>query len=328
MQCVKELCKILGITKRQYHKFFKKIESGNDTDDMAQNLQQPKMPDIELNLHIKYAELIKFSSPVWKSLKAYMEKRDSDAAKKTHFVCQYCWPRLNRNEMPCRCVLNGLEVEPVPAELESLDPLSKQLIQRAKAFQAVYRLGTYTGKVPSYNSLKACKGTMFFLPLPLDKTVETLEEVENKKSRLPDPELFIIVNSKSKSKKTVWQTLINVERLKAALRKLKKINWLYVNVDECSLDDVSRQIVESLSDTKSKILEKVSAEDVSTYQSYTIRRLDSKQKTMPDTEHYKLINVKENALSNKFKHLDVLCFPTLFPSGRFGEFYLQKQHII
>ena len=29
--------------------------------------------------------------------------------------------------------------------------------------------------------------------------------------------------------------------------------------------------------------------------------------------------MKENALSNKLKHLDVLCFPTLFPSGKFGE---------
>ena len=44
------------------------------------------------------------------------------------------------------------------------------------------------------------------------------------------------------------------------------------------------------------MLEKVSADDVSLYQSYTIRRLDAKQTTMPDTEHYKLINVNENAI--------------------------------
>ena len=68
--------------------------------------------------------------------------------------------------------MNGLEFEPVQRELESLDPLSKQLIQRAIAFQAVYRLGMYTGKVPSHTLLKACKGTMFFLPLPLEKTVK------------------------------------------------------------------------------------------------------------------------------------------------------------
>ena len=37
---------------------------------------------------------------------------------------------------------------------------------------------------------------------------------------------------------------------------------------------------------------------------------------LPDSEHYKLRDVKEDALSNK---LDVLCFPTLFPSGKFGK---------
>ena len=108
--------------------------------------------------------------------------------------------------MPNRCVLTGLEVEPVPPELQNLDPLGKQLIQRGKAFQAVYRLGTYSGKVPSHNSLKACKGTMFFLPLPLEKTVQTLEEVQNDTdgtlTGLPNPELYIIVNSKSQTKKT------------------------------------------------------------------------------------------------------------------------------
>ena len=45
---------------------------------------------------------------------------------------------------------------------------------------------------------------MFFLPLPLKKTVKTLEEVNEKTdgaaTGLPNPELFIIVNSKSETK--------------------------------------------------------------------------------------------------------------------------------
>ena len=64
---------------------------------------------------------------------------------------------------------------------------------------------------------------------------------------------------------------------------------------------------------------KVTADDVKSFQSYTIRRLDQKQSSLTDSKHYKLMNVKEDVLSNKLKHLDVLCFPTLFPSGRFGE---------
>ena len=222
--------------------------------------------------------------------------------------------------MPCRCVLNGLETEHVPSELQQLDPHGKQLIQCGKAFQAVYRLGTYTGNVPSYNSLKACKGTMFFLPLPLDKTVQTLEKKrDGSPDKLPHPELFIIVNSKSKSKKSIWQSLINVDQVQAALEKIRQINWLYANVDVSSLDEASRCIVERVSDTSSIMLEKVSVEDTASYESYTIRRLDQQQSMLPDSVHYKLRDVKEDALSNKLKHLDVLCFPTLFLSGKFGE---------
>ena len=73
--------------------------------------------------------------------------------------------------------------------------LCKQLIQRAKAFQIIVRLGTYLGKVPAYNALQAC---MFFLPLPLNKTWDTLSEVELGRTdllvALPDPQLYIIVN--------------------------------------------------------------------------------------------------------------------------------------
>ena len=69
----------------------------------------------------------------------------------------------------------------------------------------------------------------------------------------------------------------------------------------------------------STMLVKVTADDVNSFQSYTIRRLDQKQSCLTDTEHYKLMNVKEDALSNKLKHLDVLCFSTLFPSGRCGK---------
>ena len=77
-----------------------------------------------------------FTSDMWQILKAYMYMYDTDATEQTH----YCRPILNRNSMPNRCVLNGLEVDLIPVELENLDPLSKQLIQRGKAFQAVLRL--------------------------------------------------------------------------------------------------------------------------------------------------------------------------------------------
>ena len=67
-----------------------------------------------------------------------------EADSQTHYVCQYCRPILNRNNMPCICILNGLITEPVPKVLQVLNPLSKQLIQRGKAFQVIFRLGIHT----------------------------------------------------------------------------------------------------------------------------------------------------------------------------------------
>ena len=187
---------------KDYRQLFSSEHNSNSTDTNCASkptvdIQRPNLPDVESELQVKHAQMIakkladdpefaccscerllqrksvtafdfsedkKFTSNKWQVLRAYMYMSDPEATIKTHYVCQYCRPILNQDKLPSRCVLNGLEVEPVPKELENLDPLSKQLIQKAKAFQAVYRLGTYTGKVPSHNSLKACKGTMSFLP--------------------------------------------------------------------------------------------------------------------------------------------------------------------
>ena len=170
---------------------------------------------------------------------------------------------------------------------------------------------------------------MFFLPLPLDKTLQTIDEVHNNKSGeglagLPDPELYIIVNGKPSKNKILWQSVVNVEHVKAAVEKLREINWLYADVKDSSIDDASRRVIECVSDTTSQMLVKASAEDVKSFQAYTIMRLDQKQSSLTDSEHFKLINVKENAMSNKLKHLDVLCFPTLYPSGKFGESHDRK----
>ena len=132
-------------------------------------------------------------------LKAYLAKRDEDFNSKFYFFCTHCCPIFNENNIPHRCVLNGPYVEAVPKELSGLNALGRQLIQRAKCFQTIIRLGTYTGKVPIYSTTKALKGATFFLPLPLQDTIDKLDNVglpENLSSQtiLPDPELYTIIN--------------------------------------------------------------------------------------------------------------------------------------
>ena len=113
----------------------------------------------------------------------------------------------------------------------------------------------------------------------------------------------------------LWQSLVNIAQVKAAVQNLKEINWIYADVEDSSVDDASPRVVECVSDTTSSMLVKASSEDIKSFQAYTIRRLDQKQSSLTDTEQYKLIHVKEDPLRNKLKHLDMLCFPTLLPSG-------------
>ena len=164
---------------------------------------------------------------VWNRLMSFKLLNDpSSLQNKVLYICTNCKSIIKNDKVPGRCVLNGLQCEPIPDELKNLDPLSLQLIQRAKCFQTVVRLGTYMGKVPSYNSLKAIKGAMFHLPLPLEKTMATLDEAGIDSPNLPKLELYIIVNGQPTKSNTVWQTLVDVNRIKAALLKLKEIGYI------------------------------------------------------------------------------------------------------
>ena len=79
-------------------------------------------------------------------LKNYLLEKDPDVAKKILYVCAYCRPILNQNNIPGCCVLNGLYTDPVPKELSNLNVLENQFIQRAKCFQYEYEhLGSKNG---------------------------------------------------------------------------------------------------------------------------------------------------------------------------------------
>ena len=49
--------------------------------------------------------------------------------------------------------------------------------------------------------------------------------------------------------------------------------------------------------------------------------MNNKLNTDSDIEQYKLLHVEEEPLDNRQKFLDVMCFPTLFPDGKFGKYH-------
>ena len=132
---------------------------------------------------------------------------------------------------------------------------------------------------------------MFFLPLPLNKTLETLDQVQptsDVKTALLNPELFIIVNGKPTKSNTVWRTLVDVNAVKSAIQTLKKTNWLNVDVDDASVDEAATKVIEVVRNASSTMLEKASVDDIQGFQAFTIRNLDNKLSTDSDTEQYKL----------------------------------------
>ncbi len=68
------------------------------------------------------------------------------------------------------------------------------------------------------------------------------------------------------------------------------------------------------------MLEKATADDIAGFQAFTIQDLDNLS-TDSDTEQYKVLSVNESPLHNRQQHLDVMCFPVLFPTGKFGKFH-------
>ena len=95
---------------------------------------------------------------------------------------------------------------------------------------------------------------MFILPLPLEKTIKTLSEPE-----LPKPELYVIVDGAPTKEKVIWRSFIVIKKIKAALNKLKEVNWLYKNVKLDSVEKSAEKdlIVEETSSASSEMVKRV-----------------------------------------------------------------------
>uniref|UniRef100_A0A1X7TC68 Uncharacterized protein n=1 Tax=Amphimedon queenslandica TaxID=400682 RepID=A0A1X7TC68_AMPQE len=119
--------------------------------------------------------------------------------------------------------------------------------------------------------------------------METLNEIGIDSNHLPNPELNIIVNGQPTKLNNVWRSLVDVNKIKAALRKLKEINWLYRNVVDDSINELSKNFIQVVSNTTCKMLEKANDQDLERLSAYTIRDLDSKIATGSDISQYKVM---------------------------------------
>ena len=90
--------------------------------------------------------------------------------------------------------------------------------------------------------------------------------------------------------------------------------------DDC-VDEISKKVIEIANNASSTMLDKANDHDISGFQVFTIRNLDNKLSIESDIEQYKLLSVREDPIDNRQQYLDVMCFPMLYPTGKFGKFH-------
>ena len=61
--------------------------------------------------------------------------------------------------------------------------------------------------------------------------------------------------------KVVWRSLVDVNRVKAAINVLKSSNWLYKDVNNESVDEATKHIIEVSNTATTRMLEKASKLD-------------------------------------------------------------------
>ena len=113
--------------------------------------------------------------------------------------------------------------------MKMLNPYEKVLLQRAKCFQTVTRMGTVAKKhLPPTHKVQKVRNTMFHLPLPLQETLKRLPEPHQPLAT--DSELYILLCSIPTKSNKIWQDLVDVHKVYHTLEKLKSINHFYSEI--------------------------------------------------------------------------------------------------
>ena len=94
---------------------------------------------------------------LWQELYDY-RKENKDKANE-FFLCFGCRDSLREGKQHNkRSVFNDLDLDEIPKELFELNDMETALIQRAKCFQTIVRLGTVGSNMPASDRLQVIKG--------------------------------------------------------------------------------------------------------------------------------------------------------------------------
>ncbi|XP_070517894.1 uncharacterized protein [Cardiocondyla obscurior] len=243
------------------------------------------------------------NNPIWNDLMAYIEKEKINS----EYICRYCDKKFRSGLLPPYYILNNLLANNVPECISSLNEFEKILIQRAKAFQTVVKMGTVFHEViPERQKIQKVKDSTFYLPLPLEKTF-------NKLCAKTDPinlnsELCILVRNIPTKSKVIWEDLVNLRKIYQASKWLTERNFLYSGI---VLPDTHNQL--NLGNFNNMTV------TVTTNNILYIHYMKKKENKTA-TALYQMLKIQNVPLDNREKNLDLMCFPDLYPFGKNGQY--------
>lgn len=85
--------------------------------------------------------------------------------------------------------------------------------------------------------------------------------------------------------------------VKTAVHKFREVNWLYSEVKDDSVDEISKNVIE-IANNATGMLDKADEHNISGFQVFTNRNLYNKLSTESDIEQYKLLSVREDLTDN------------------------------
>ena len=144
-------------------------------------------------------------------------------------MCNYCYNKMQKNEIPRTSVLNKMNTGKTPDEIKKLTQFERIFIRQVAMYQTVFKLDTSAGNLPYNERMAAIKGFSVHLPVPLQNTLQQLGD--GRPGKLVDPRNFILLHGIPNKNRHVWQRLINVDNVFAALQWLVKHNPLYSNIN-------------------------------------------------------------------------------------------------
>ncbi|KAL6418255.1 hypothetical protein ACFW04_012241 [Cataglyphis niger] len=207
--------------------------------------------------------------------------------------------------MPAYCILNNLFTDDVPEVISSLNTFEKILIQRAKAFQTVLKMGTVINK-----------------KLPQRQMVQ--KETLNKLCSITDPindnhELYILIRGIPTKSKIIWGEIVNIKKVFDALTWLKRNNTLYSHIilsndhndlcltklEKATLDNEPKLLNDSIEEIKNDV--------------EVILESQYKKTNKTATTLYQMLKIHDLSLDNREQYLDLMCFLNLYPFGINGQ---------